>query len=273
VGLENLIQIKAELARRRHEGDPVQMAFDLGFRPDPWQAKLMRSQSKRILACTSRQGGKSQTAALCALHEAITKPVSLTLIVSKAMRQSRELFGKVRDSWEQLLSFAAMEGLPYQTPELELTEDNLTSLRFANMSRIVSIPASNSTIRGFSAVSLIIIDEAAFVPDELYLSVRPMLIISKGRLLMLSTPFGKRGHFYREWSGLGAKDWERYEVPATMIPEERISAEDLRAERDALDDWWFEQEYLCRFQDAIGQVFASEDIDRSVKPELEVLAL
>ena len=121
-----------------------------------------------------------------------------------------------------------------------------------------------------AAVSLIIIDEAAFVPDELYLSVRPMLIISKGRLLMLSTPFGKRGHFYTEWCGHGANDWERYEVPASQVP--RISAEDLKSEEAALGRWWFEQEYLCRFQDAIGQVFASEDIDRSVKPELEVLA-
>jgi hypothetical protein len=256
-----VIDLHTEVTRRRHARDPVQMAFDLGFTADRWQAKLMRSKHPRILACTSRQAGKSQTAALVALHEAITVPKSLTLIVSKALRQSRELFGKVRDSWDQLLDFASADGLPYQTPELELTEDNYLSLRFASGARIVSIPANSSTIRGFSAVSLILIDEAAFVPDQLYLAVRPMLIVSKGRLMMLSTPFGKRGAFFNEWSGAGAQDWQRFEVPAGEVP--RIAPADLESERLALGRWWFEQEYLCRFNDAIDQVFSTSDIERA----------
>ncbi len=266
--IDNLLNLKAEVARRRHERDPVQMAFDLGFRPDPWQAKLLRSKHSRILACTSRQAGKSQTAAIVALHEAVTKPKSLTLIVSKALRQSRELFGKVRDSWDQLLDFASGQELPYKTPSLELTEDNYLSLKFASGSRIVSIPANSSTIRGFSAVSLIVVDEAAFVPDSLYLAVRPMLIISKGRLMMLSTPFGKRGAFYNEWCGAGAKDWQRFEVPAESVP--RISPADLESERLALGRWWFEQEYLCKFNDAVDQVFSSTDIERA-ESDYEVL--
>jgi hypothetical protein len=37
------------------------------------------------------------------------------------------------------------------------------------------------TIRGFSAATLIVEDEAARVPDDLYFSVRPMLAVSGGR--------------------------------------------------------------------------------------------
>jgi hypothetical protein len=58
------------------------------------------------------------------------------------------------------------------------------------------------------------VDEASRVPDELYFAVRPMLAVSGGALMMLTTPYGKRGIFYEEWtSGHG---WARYEVPAVL---------------------------------------------------------
>jgi hypothetical protein len=56
--------------------------------------------------------------------------------------------------------------------------DNEMSSQFPNGSRIVGLPGSEGTIRGFSAVSLLLVDEASRVPDELYLAVRPMLAVS-----------------------------------------------------------------------------------------------
>ena len=79
-------------------------------------------------------------------------------------------------------------------------------------SRIVSLPGTEHTVRGYSGVALLAIDEAARVPSDLYLSVRPMLAVSGGSLMMLSTPYGRRGVFFEEWTnGTG---WERYEVTA-----------------------------------------------------------
>jgi hypothetical protein len=74
-------------------------------------------------------------------------------------------------------------------------------LELGSGSRIVSLPGTEGTIRGYSAVSLLIGDEAARVSDALYYAVRPMLAVSQGRLLALSTPFGKRGWFCEEWTG------------------------------------------------------------------------
>jgi len=65
------------------------------------------------------------------------------------------------------------------------------------------------------------LDEVACVEDELYFAVRPMLAVSGGALMMLSTPYGMRGVFFEEWSG--GHGWERYEVPASQCP--RISEE------------------------------------------------
>jgi hypothetical protein len=104
------------------------------------------------------------------------------------------------------------------------------SLELENGSRIVTLPGTDKTIRGFSGVSLLIVDEASRVADELYFAVRPMLAVSGGALMMLTTPHGKRGVFYEEWTG-GA-GWDRYEVPAEECP--RIPASFLEEEREAL---------------------------------------
>ena len=87
-------------------------------------------------------------------------------------------------------------------PRPALLEDNRLSCVFANRSRIVSLPSSEATIRGFSGASLIIEDEASRVPDDLYRAIRPMLATSNGRIILMSTPFGKRGHFSDVWHGL-----------------------------------------------------------------------
>jgi hypothetical protein len=149
-----------------------------------------------------------------------------------------------------------------------LIEDNKLSLRMKNKSRIVSLPGSEGTIRGFSGASLIIEDEAARVPDELYFAARPMLAVSGGRLILMSTPFGKRGHYFREWTD-GSDTWERIEIPATDCP--RISEEFLAEERQSLGDWWFRQEYGCEFVETVDQVFSFEQVTGALSAEVKPL--
>ncbi|MCB9943461.1 MAG: hypothetical protein H6851_07555 [Geminicoccaceae bacterium] len=73
----------------------------------------------------------------------------------------------------------------------------------------------------------------------------------------MSSPFGKRGHFFDEWTN-GGETWQRFEIPAGDVP--RISAGFLAAERRALGADWFAQEYGCRFLDAAGSLFSGDDI-------------
>ena len=99
-----------------------------------------------------------------------------------------------------------------------------------------------------SAPRLIIEDEASRVDDGLYRAVRPMLATAAtGRLMLMSTPFGKREPYREEWDR-GGDEWQRITVPATEVP--RISAEFLARERRALGAAWFGQEYLCHFVEA-----------------------
>jgi len=229
----------------RYALDPVAFALEvLSLDLDDWQRGVISSTGKRDLLNCSRQAGKSTTAAVLGLHEALYRPGSLTILVSPSQRQSSELFRKVTE---------LRELLPTQP---ELSEDNKLSLTVRGGGRVLSLPGSEATIRGFSGATLIVEDEASRVPDELYMAIRPMLAVRGGRLILMSTPFGKRGHFWREWSE--GTTWQRVEVPASRVP--RISKEFLEEERRAMGDWWFSQEYGCEFRESTDSVFSHADV-------------
>ena len=232
--------------------DPAKFAQSLGFDPDPWQARALKWRGQALLLNCSRQSGKSTIAAALAVHKALYRPHSLTLCVSASLRQSSELFKKVSDWFERMPIKPGMR------------EDNKLSCVLDNGSRIVSLPSSEATIRGFSAVDLVIFDEAARVDDSLYYSMRPMLAVSHGRLIAMSTPFGKRGWWYEAWANGGA-EFERIEVKATDCP--RITPAFLESERRALGEWWFKQEYLCSFEENINSVFSSELLDAAERDD------
>jgi hypothetical protein len=233
-------------ARKRHETSladlrisPAHPLVAGGMVPDPWQKQLLESTGPRLLLLCSRQAGKSTVAAALALRTALLEPKAPILLLSPSLRQSAELFRKVIDLFNCL-------GRP-----MGVKAESALRLELANGARIISLPGDEETIRGFSSVALLIIDEAARVPDALYYSVRPMLAVSRGRLLALSTPFGKRGWFYREWHGPGS--WERIRITADQIP--RISPEFLEHERTSMSESWYRQEYCCDFTQMSGLVY------------------
>jgi hypothetical protein len=140
-------------------------------------------------------------------------------------------------------------------------------MELRNGSRIEALPGTEKTVRGYSGVDLLILDEAARVEDALYFAVRPMLAVSSGRLIMMSTAFGKRGVFFEEWSG--AAGWERYEVPASECP--RIPPEFLEEERRTLPRRVYRQEYECAFEETEDQVFSHEDVQAAITTEVTPL--
>lgn len=232
--------------------DPSALMSNAGMAPDDWQKKLLRSRAARMLLLCARQSGKSTVTAVMALHEVLFHEGALVLLLSPTLRQSQELFRKVSDVRNRL-------GLT-----LPVKEESALRLELQNGSRIVALPGTEETIRGFSGVSLLIVDEASRVADALYYSIRPMLAVSGGRMACLTTPFGKRGFFHDEWHGTNS--WERVRITALQCP--RITKDFLEQERQSLGDWWFRQEYLCEFVDTNDQVFRSEDIERAFSDDV-----
>ncbi|MEI7827693.1 MAG: phage terminase large subunit [Euryarchaeota archaeon] len=229
-------QAKVEIRVPR---DPIAFARSLNIEPDPWQRDLLLSTEKHIILNCSRQSGKSTIVAVLGLHHILIYPGSLVLILSKSLRQSGELLRKISTFYRQL-------GRPGGS-EVESAD----KLELSNGSRIVALPGSETNIRGFSGPSLVLLDEAALVSEELYHAVRPMLAVSQGRLILLGTPHGKQGIFWHAWDQ--EEDWKKVKVTADQCP--RIPKEYLQQERRAIGEWRFSQEFCCEFLQDYAAVF------------------
>ena len=195
--------------------DPDAFAAAAGLEGDldPWQRQVLDAPERKLLLNCSRQAGKSTVAALLAVRTALFAPGSLTLLVSPSQRQSGELFRK---------TLAFFRALPIKPP---VTSESALRLELLSGSRVVSLPGSERTTRGYSKARLIVLDEAARIDDGLISSLRPMLATSKGgRFIAMSTPWGRRGFFYDRWQA-DDPGWLKIEVPATDCS--RIPAEFL----------------------------------------------
>lgn len=245
---------RQELSRliTRHRPNPVDVFHLAGMVPDAWQKSVLLDTSSRSLLNCSRQSGKSTVAAVLAVYEAVFHPPALILLLSPSLRQSGLLFKAALDLYRRLPNPPRTIG------------DSAARLELKNGSQIISLPGAENTVRGYSSVRLLIVDEAAHVADDLYWSIRPMLAISGGRFIGLSTPFGKRGWFFDSW--ISAEDWTRHSVTCYEVP--RISAAFIERERKDMPRMKFESEYLCQFHTAESCVFDDNDIQRALDPSV-----
>ncbi|WP_439925580.1 phage terminase large subunit [Nitrobacter sp. JJSN] len=236
--------------------DPVLMARDAGIECDPWQADLLRVNPKRALLLCSRQSGKTTVTALMALHRAIYETGALVVIVSPSNRQSGEMLRQIKKL------HGSLNGAP------ELVGDSVLKIEMTNGSRILALPGTSATIRGIAGVSLVVVDEASRVEDDLMAAVRPMLATrSDGSLIALTTPAGKRGWFFDAWHG--DNEWHRVRVSASDCP--RISKEFLADELKNLGPARYSEEYELAFVDSAENAFPTAVIERAFTTEVEPL--
>lgn len=232
--------------------DPALIAHDCGITPDSWQAALLRERPRRSLLLCARQTGKTTATALLALSVAIYEAPAFVVVVSPSQRQSAEMLRTI------MRLHAHLVGAP------ALNAESVLKAEFVNGSRIVALPGTERTIRGYAAVDLVIIDEASRCDGELLAATRPMLATSNGRLIALSTPAGKRGWFHEAWTQ--GDDWHRIRVTADQCP--RITQEFLNEELRELGTQRFSEEYGLEFLDPDEAVFPTAIIDAAFTPDV-----
>lgn len=233
--------------------DPGSVASEAGIVLDPWQQKVLEARHRRLLLNCARQTGKSTVVALRGVAAACYSARNV-LIVSPSQRQSQELLRSVKRFYGAL-----------HHPPL-IARESATKLELATGARILALPGTEATIRGLTA-DLVIVDEAARVPDELFVAVRPMLSTTDGQLIALSTPYGRRGWFYEAW--MNPKGWQRIQIRAEDCP--RIAEGWLKAERETIGEWAFRQEFGCEFVDTEEQFFSSEIVEAAMSQEIAPL--
>lgn len=191
----------------------------LGHEPDDWQVELFSTRAPEVACRVGRQSGKTSVLAARAVEE-LHIPESLTLCIAPAERQARIIAREV--------------GRQVRRTDLKPERATLTELEFSNGSRVIALPSTSDTIRGYPSVSLLIIDEAAFLKAEggddegLISSVLPMLT-STGQVYFSSTPAGRNNFFARLF--LDAKPGDgvhRIVVKGTDIPRLADKVERMR---------------------------------------------
>ena len=243
---------------------PVEFAMSVGIAPDPWQVEVLSADHPRKILCCGRQTGKSTVGAVLAIHKALTQPGSTVLVVAPGERQAKLLYQKAARLYEKA-------GYP-----LPAHSHRRTGLELANGSIIEALPAVERTTRGYS-VDLLVVDEAAAVPDMDYHGILPALIATQGEQVLLSTPRGKRGFFYEIWhrekldQNDPVSDWQRIMVRSDEVA--RIRPEDLGVFRATMPEQFFEQEFHCAFLDTEGSLFAYDDIQAALEAGESIEAL
>jgi hypothetical protein len=274
---------------------PERLFTPLEWKPDTWQLDMLKRSERQTIVLCPRQSGKSLSAAAKALVTALTRPNSLSVIISRSQHQAAEVLLKVsilHKAWLGELKGRRLDRLKSWQPkpitdydleeaDVECVRDNALSKAFENGSRIETFACKGETAVG-TTTDLLILDEAARMPDSVYYSVRPTLAIAqskgKGELVALSTPFGKRGWFYEEWERCekskkeGTKsDWRQVSIDVNQCP--RITKEFLASEERSMGARWFAQEYGLSFSDAVDSVFSHDDIERAMKPRAQSLIM
>jgi hypothetical protein len=235
---------------------PVGFARSVGIDPDPWQTEVLASGHPRKILCCGRQTGKSTVAGILAIHKALTVPGATVLVVAPGERQAKLLFSKAAGLYKRA-------GYPLPTHS-----ERRTGLELSNGSVIEALPAVERTTRGYS-VDLLVVDEAAAVPDMDYMGILPALIATQGEQVLLSTPRGKRGFFHELYHS--ADDWQRVMVRSDEVG--RIRAEDLEVFRRTMPEQFFRQEFYCEWLDTEGSLFSYDDIEAALAAGEDVQAL
>jgi hypothetical protein len=230
--------------------NPVAMAAAAGYGDlDDWQRDVLQAKPRRLLLNCSRQSGKSPVASLLCVHQAIYEPGSLAVVAAVGQFQATEMVRTCRDLYAAL-------GRP-----VPAESENKLSLSLHNGSRILSIPSTEATVRGLAKVGLLVLDESSRIADSFYAAVLPFLAVSNGRLALLSTPAGRRGHFFDAFQH--RDEWFYREVPASACS--RIKPEFLAEQRRKTGEYFYAQEWECQFNDATTGAFRAADIDAAVQ--------
>ncbi len=247
--------------------------------PFPWQVEALNPIHRRLILNCARQSGKSTIVSGICLHNAKHKARSLNLIVSPSEKQSQETMKKVED-------YIALDS---SLMRLARGGDSKVEKEFKNGSRIVALPGTEKSVRGYSKPTTIIIDEAARLTDETYKALRPMLVgADAAQLILLSTPWNKSGFFHDEWVKnptwkkiYVVPKWELDDISGRIVEREPIEEFKAKWAKQGIDAYysprhtlqflyeelmsigpiWFKREYGCEFIEGMETMFSLDMIE------------
>jgi hypothetical protein len=238
--------------------EPASILRHAGIPAQPWQLQVLREWRSDWLLLCSRHAGKSTVGAAMGLHAALTWPGHPVVLVGRAGRQSSEIFRKAKELYLKL-----------PNPP-RLVSDAATVMELETGSRLLPLPGAEESIRGISAASAVVIDEAGYVDDSMLTALEPMLSTTGGPLWCMTTAAGRRGWFFDYFTG-EVEGFKRMKVTANECP--HISREFLEKRRKRWPKWKFQQEFECEFVADNEAVFTNELMSKMFSEQVTSLCL
>jgi len=237
-------------------------------RLDTWQQEVLSEPYKPTVLCCSRQVGKTECVALLAASQCALVPGSFSLVVSTGREHAATVLTRIKE----YIHRAQEHGL------CEVDSENATRVSLTNGAGVACISSSPKAGRGFVVKQgLLIIDEAAFLPDEeggeagVIDSLLPTISAGHGTPILLSTPNGRLNRFAQIWHS-GDEYWRRISVPWTECP--RLDPALMNTIKASVPSSVFDQEYCCSFaanslnpftQELLANSLGGIDLSSSVK--------
>ena len=257
----------------------------LGFEPFPWQEAILESQSRRIIINAARQSGKSTITSTDPCWIAKYRDKSLSIVLAPTESQSQDDMRKI----QQFIR---------RDPDYPRYDPASTHVNVRENESLISVVPATQSARGKSQPAVVILDEASQIEDLIYTEVvTPMFTANDGRLILLSTPYGKKGFFFDIFNNPRPNDpWERYEVRSPWQPIQTPNGLDLIPYMDGNEKayqeerakhgiraWFsprhydyeeqleklfdmgirkYQQEYCCEFVETETSVFSYDEVSR-----------
>lgn len=216
---------------------------------DPWQKEVRNTKGNLVLR-SGRQVGKSHTIGLKAAEYALDNEKRLVMVVSKTEKQAALLFSKI------LMNITTIDKSRICSGKQKPTK-HLITLKNGTTIHCLSCGDTGYGLMGFT-IHLLIVDEAAFVPNMVYQSIIPALAVTRGIIWLLSTPYVKEGYYFDCFDD---PSFTSFHTSSETCP--RRDDIFLARQKKNLTEAQYAQWYLGKFVDDALQFF-SDDLIRAV---------
>lgn len=221
-----------------------------GFTPHPDQRRVINQiegDVKYVILTTGRQWGKTLLGINMLLKWSLQTSNSMNMWCSPVYSQCKKVF-------EQMTK--AIAG----TPVVQSINKSNLEIHFTNGSKVIFRSAEREdTMRGYT-LDYLVIDEAAFIRDDVWSQVLRQTVLVKGKkVLFISTPRGKNFLYGLHLKGL-AGDENYLSLQGTSYDTPYISVNEIEEAKNSLPADIFRQEIMAEFIDTGGEVFT--DIDK-----------
>ena len=164
-----------------------------GYKPKPWQKVVHQAisnggqRNENVYVVKSpRQIGKSMIIEQELLRASINNSYAVSICLSLTIPNCRKIY-------KDIVSGCRDSGI------ISKNNDSLLYIEFITGSSVIFLSAQQKeTLRGYTVKNggILCIDEAAYIPDEIFNLVFPFVSVNRADILMTSTPRLKQGTFY-----------------------------------------------------------------------------